>query len=1124
MTQIKIISPMFLFSRFIRSMSSEEIKISFPQRFNQLNIQMISPTLHRQLFKLDPHEVDEEKLKRAVKGLITNNLLRKVDRYEESYNFPLPKLLGSDLEEHYFILGWEFCLEYFRLAVKISECTLPQPPSRFLRRPGWIRYLPNDQYEPVDFPDCDVLMFDVETSVQTRNIPVAAVAVSDKYWYCWLSSHLFRDKSYEFLKGLPREVQWKDMIPLGPSNDRPRLIIGHNVSFDRSYVKEEYLPQPNFLYYLDTMSLHILLRGFSDNQRILMSSEGIPASGFKEADWRSQGSFNSLSALCRYYLKRKLDKSPVKVFIESELPIIFREIEKQLTYCLKDVETTWEIFKVMFREYYLHAPHPLTFSGMLMMSKCYIPITENWKWYIESAQNVYLNYETEMDRILTKLTQRHVSEGLQGSWAIDPCLKNLDWSIAGYPDIANTDSFQENSKILNSNAKKLSKKIIREVKSIADYDLLRQVIRDMKWFPDLPENINQLNRRDVLAGYPNWFKKLTNHKYLANLNGPRPSSLNHNHRIVPFLLKLCWNGYPLHYHSEFQWGYLLPKNLLDNQVIDTYGRPFEGKPNLMPYTIKPFNVPETKSDNRIGFKGFWEEDELADELVDQDFINERLFSVFPDCEYVNEFTSDFKDSPYFQIAPKGFVIYDDIVEENYFVPIPHPDGLKKLCGNPLGNDYSKHIIDGHLAPMTGEMGMRFIQLLQTMTFWKNNRDRIINQNIVYFKRHEWPPEYTGSNLTVGAIVPRIVPSGTVTRRAVERTWLTAVNPQIEMIGSEFKAAVFAPDGFCFVGADVDSEEMWIASLIADASTVGIHGATPFSYMNIQGSKARGTDLHTVTAEAVGIDRDDAKILNYGRLYGAGMDLARSMIQQYQPHLTENEATIKAVYLYNFTKGIRCVELTDEGLELTKKYNMNNDLLMTLPEFSKLMKNAGIKTEIQVYGRIYWQGGTESEIFNILEEFTQDPVASTPFLNVAVPKTLSRLFAKDDFITSRMNWVVQSSAVDFLHTFLVTCYWLFSLMKVPARLVISIHDEIRFMVPEDKRYEAAMALHVANLFTRASFAHRLGIHDLPQSVAFFSGVDIDKVLRKEPKEKCITPSNPEQIPKRFKDFQCKPNLM
>jgi DNA polymerase gamma 1 len=36
---------------------------------------------------------------------------------------------------------------------------------------------------------------------------------------------------------------------------------------------------------------------------------------------------------------------------------------------------------------------------------------------------------------------------------------------------------------------------------------------------------------------------------------------------------------------------------------------------------------------------------------------------------------------------------------------------------------------------------------------------------------------------------------------------------------------------------------------------------------------------------------------------------------------------------------------------------------------------------------------------------------------------------------------------------------------------------------------------------------LGLYDLPQSVAFFTSVEVDTVLRKEANQDCCTPSNP-----------------
>ena len=58
-----------------------------------------------------------------------------------------------------------------------------------------------------------------------------------------------------------------------------------------------------------------------------------------------------------------------------------------------------------------------------------------------------------------------------------------------------------------------------------------------------------------------------------------------------------------------------------------------------------------------------------------------------------------------------------------------------------------------------------------------------------------------------------------------------------------------------------------------------------------------------------------------------------------------------------------------------------------------------------------------------------------------------------------------------------------------------------------RYRAALALHLANLLVRAEVVAQLGLDNMPASGAFFSSVDVDTVMRKEPSADCVTPSNP-----------------
>ena len=49
--------------------------------------------------------------------------------------------------------------------------------------------------------------------------------------------------------------------------------------------------------------------------------------------------------------------------------------------------------------------------------------------------------------------------------------------------------------------------------------------------------------------------------------------------------------------------------------------------------------------------------------------------------------------------------------------------------------------------------------------------------------------------------------------------------QENRVGSELKAMVRAPPGYHLVGADVDSQELWIAAVLGDMHFAGIHGTT-----------------------------------------------------------------------------------------------------------------------------------------------------------------------------------------------------------------------------------------------------------------------------------------------------------
>jgi DNA polymerase gamma 1 len=416
--------------------------------------------------------------------------------------------------------------------------------------------------------------------------------------------------------------------------------------------------------------------------------------------------------------------------------------------------------------------------------------------------------------------------------------------------------------------------------------------------------------------------------------------------------------------------------------------------------------------------------------------------------------------------------FRDDVNVVYF-KIPHKDGHDARCTNPLAKPYITYFEKGTLSSEY-EYAEDVIKMNAECTYWIAARERIFNQMPVYQEDVDMGIKGKAKN-NFGMIIPKLIPMGTITRRSVEDSWLTASNAKKNRIGSELKAMIQAPPGYKFVGADVDSEELWIASLIGD-SLFGIHGGTALGWMTLEGTKSEGTDLHSKTASILGISRNEAKIFNYGRIYGAGLKFAIQLLKQFNPLIPDEQAKATASRLYEATKGIK-----------TK---------------SKAFESIGT----------FWRGGSESVVFNRLEALAEQDIPRTPVLGAAITQALMKSnLRKTNFLTSRVNWSIQSSGVDYLHLLIVSMDYLIRTYGIRARLSLTVHDEIRYLVKEEDVYKASLALQISNLWTRAMFCHQLGIENVPQSCAFFSLIDIDHVLRKEVDLDCVTPSNPTPIP-------------
>lgn len=941
-------------------------------RINPVGIQYLSRSLQSQLFKSNQHrgnvtEKEQRRLVELSKQLLKlHNLDGQKTAISDPIDFKLPPLEGKSLDEHFQKIG-HFTSEPYRSMCDRKFVKVLPKPENWILASGWIRYEPGCEPIHVDAPQEDILVFDVETMYNISPYATLATAVSQKAWYGWCSPYLCEeDESPEHL------------IPLNTLQDQSKLIIGHNVGYDRARVLDEYNLEPTKSFFLDTQSLHVASAGLCSRQRPVYKQRQKSLSlrksqkAFEEREdtetlqndpdpWFNVSAMNSLKDVAKFHCGITLNKETRDWFASTDKKSILENFNKLMHYCADDVAATSQVFDKVFPLFVSKCPHPVSFGGLRSMSSCILPTNyEGWNNYIHRSEKIYQESKTAIeDKIITiveDLVKLKDEPNYGKKIQEDPWLSQLNWEI----------------------------KPTRYTKK------------------------GELVKSQKLPGFPEWYRSLFPSK------GTKKPKITIKTRTIPLLFRLTWEKKPVYWSSNSGWC----------------------------FPIKNNEIEQYKDKNYI--------------LADQECIDDFRESTGSDDEVIFR--------------------------------IPHPSGPEHVCTTLLSKPYI-HFFEKGILQSSLDIAHDALSINSSGAYWMASRERIMSQFVVRrsnfktalknikgrindLESSSQNEKMEKINKDLGLILPAIIPMGTVTRRAVENTWLTASNAKINRIGSELKAQVKAPEGYCFVGADVDSEELWIASLVSD-SVFHIHGGTPLGWMCLEGTKAQGTDLHTKTAQILGCTRNEAKIFNYGRIYGAGVKFAALLLKQFNPSLSDQRAKEVATELYESTKG--------------KSYRSK-------------------------YFAKFWFGGSESILFNKLESIAEKDEPRTPVLGCGITSSLMKKnLGINSFLPSRINWAIQSSGVDYLHLLCCSMNYLIEKYKLRARMCISIHDEIRYMAAEEDKYKVVMALQVSNIWTRAMFCEQLGIKELPQNCAFFSSVDVDHVLRKEVDMDCITPSNNEAIP-------------
>ncbi|XP_028128634.2 DNA polymerase subunit gamma-1, mitochondrial isoform X1 [Diabrotica virgifera virgifera] len=1042
-------------------------------RTNKLNIQMLSKTIYDQVFIEGFKDTsDPQIIKKCQQDLVSREMNTNAEDFQKDVDYKIPPLEGKNIADHFRIIGESQAKPYRDLTLQLLEYC-PLPPDSWLMQPGWTRYVPECEPQAVAFPLEEAIVFDVEVCMTAGKAPTLATAVSNKAWYGWVNPCVLdgitrpvTSHQYSINSLLPLESESQETgLKLSKHQKKPKVVIGHNVSFDRARIKEQYWINKTGTRFIDTMSLHICVGGLTSYQRTIMKSQK-----FHDEDeaWKNTSSLNNLVDVYKLYCSKNLKKDSRDIFVDGTMKDVHDNFQTVMEYCSKDVMATYEILQHLFPMFLERFPHPVTLAGMLELSIAYLPVNSNWTRYIEDSEQAYEDLENEGKILLADRANQACQLLHNEKYKEDLWLWDQDWSIK---EIKMKATKAPRKKDLEQS----SPEKVKGIKKNDDDEEEDPLEAKFQKLWTTKDNLPAV--KSVLLGYPNWYRKLCKKPDSSSHWVPGPNLISTSMQITPKLLCLTWEGYPLHYLREKGWGFLIP--FTDDTDMST-NLPLKQLLEKCPLLI-----------SKDGDNAALAMANLCQQV--QDNLSRK--------EYYSRLKKDKTDGLY-----KGTGIWCSTEVENccWFFKLPHKDGPSYNVGNPLAKDFLNKFSENVLVGDT-ESAEQVLEIAKKLSYWRNNRSRILDQMVVWLAEENLPKYLRAKGYTFGTILPQVVVSGTLTRRAVEPTWMTASNAQSDRIGSELRAMVQAPPGYNIVGADVDSQELWIASIVGDASYAKTHGATPFGWMTLSGSKSSGTDMHSVTAKAVGISRDHAKVINYARIYGAGQSFAERLLKQFNPTMSEAEARSKAQKMFALTKGKKIYYLRKEHvLEFVDKP-------YTKWQAFEIAKACG-KTVDAMFLKSKWTGGTESAMFNRLEEIANSDRPETPFLHGRLSRALEpKTKSEDQYLPTRVNWVVQSGAADFLHLMLVCMKWI---MGDNIRFCLSFHDEVRYLVPEEHRYQAALALHTTNLLTRAFCAYQLGVHDLPQSVAFFSSVEVDKVLRKESKQDCVTPSNPHGLSKGY----------
>ena len=393
-------------------------------------------------------------------------------------SFTLPPLQGKSIDEHFHRLGAAASQPWLDLAHGFASASLPPKPDYWNLQSGWTKYVHkadgSSYHIPVDHPDDAALSFDIEGLPNCHPYAIMACAVSRDAWYAWISPWLLGESENP-----------EHLIPFG-NPDMHRVVVGHSVSHDRGRIADEYSLKGTKSRFIDTMALHVAVKGISSHQRpawkkhrktkekeeerrveaieaveiLLQESEVLDQEGIDEAKrkelrklcsdmeeslpqlqadeadideasskrWEDLTSTNSLADVAKLHCDIDMDKDIRNDFLILPREEILANIQDYLSYCGNDVYVTHAVFSRVLPVFLTACPSPVSFAGILTMGSSFLPVNESWEKYIANAEKTYRELEENVKGRLVQLAHKAKGLMIDDKWKGDVWLEQLDWT------------------------------------------------------------------------------------------------------------------------------------------------------------------------------------------------------------------------------------------------------------------------------------------------------------------------------------------------------------------------------------------------------------------------------------------------------------------------------------------------------------------------------------------------------------------------------------------------------------------------------------------------------------------------------------------------------------------------